>query len=174
MPYPTSYLKVGSGVGHPVQEHLNTSVSIAEGCGFDFLTSKFPNIFLSQGIIYCLSLTLVFLRVMDFFLSLQNQKESDLSHLSNIPDILPGHFKETKNGDTNLPGVRVAIKDQWVGRWLPPEKIKNRHFVKVIVDMVLKLIVYVSVIFFFHNQVKFRFLAKFSIYANDLLRNRLF
>ena len=42
----------------------------------------------------------------DFSLSPQNQKESDLSHLSNLKYILCGHFDEKKNRGYPLQGVK--------------------------------------------------------------------
>ena len=74
-------------------------------------------------------------------LSPQNQKESDLSHLGDLSDILRGHFDEDM-GVLPYPGLGIkAVKDQC--------GIQNRHFGKKIV---LKLTVYVrNVIFFFYK-----------------------
>ena len=47
--------------------------------------------------------------------SLQNTKESDLGHLSNLFYILCSHFDEKKVGGTTLSGGRVSHQSQRMG-----------------------------------------------------------
>ena len=85
----------------------------------------------------------------NFSLSPQNQKESDLSHLGNLKYILCGQFDEGKSG------VGEVSRQRWrVRGWLPPKKIKSRHFAKSINCMVLKLTVYITNVISFSYKPK--------------------
>ena len=72
-----------------------------------------------------------------FSLSPQNQKEGDLSHLGNLKYILCGHFDEKTN--RGYEGGKVSRHRWQVGEWLPPEKLKSRHFEKNIGYIGLKI-----------------------------------
>ena len=48
----------------------------------------------------------------NFSLSPQNQKESNLSHLGDLSDILRGHFDGGGEEGTTLPGARVSHQRQ--------------------------------------------------------------
>ena len=61
-------------------------------------------------------------------LSPENQKESDLSHLSKPfkhPSVTLTKI-ETETGKTKTV-VGHAVKDQWVEGWLPPKRIEKKN-----------------------------------------------